>query len=51
VLLTVSEPAGAGERIAAFRAVGVDGVVVNMRQVADLDAVAQVGKTLQEALS
>jgi F420-dependent oxidoreductase-like protein len=51
VLLTVGDPAGAGDRIAAYRAVGVDGVVVNMRQVADLDAVAQVGKALREALS
>ena len=51
VLLTVGGPAGAGDGIAAFRAVGVDGVVVNMRQVADLDAVAQVGKILRDALS
>ena len=51
VLLTVGDPAGAGDRIAAYRAVGVDGVVVNLPQVADLDAVAQVGKTMREALS
>lgn len=51
VLLTVGNPAAVGDRIAAYRAVGVDGVVVNMPQVGDLDAVAQVGKTLREALS
>lgn len=51
VLLTVGDPAGAGDLIAAYRAVGVDGVVVNLRQVANLEVVAQVGKTLREALS
>jgi len=50
VLLTVGDPAGAGGLVAPYRAVGVDGVVVNMRQVADLDAVAQAGKALREAL-
>jgi F420-dependent oxidoreductase-like protein len=50
VLLTVGDPAGEADRIAAYRAVGVDGVVVNIRRVGDLDAVAQVGKTLRDAL-
>jgi len=51
VLMTVREPSAAAEQLAAFRAVGVDGVVVNMPNVADLTAVAKTGEALFTALA
>jgi F420-dependent oxidoreductase-like protein len=51
VLLTVEDPASASDAVAAYRAVGVDGVVVNMRNVADLSTLAKVGETLRTALT
>ncbi|MDQ1504566.1 MAG: hypothetical protein QOD57_2293, partial [Actinomycetota bacterium] len=38
------------ERIASYTAVGIDGVVLNLPEVADLDAVALAGETLAQAL-
>jgi F420-dependent oxidoreductase-like protein len=51
ILLTVQDPGAAQAKVGAFRAVGVDGVVVNMRDVADLTALAKVGESMREALS
>ena len=51
VLLTVGDPGSAAAKIPGFRAVGVDGVVVNMANVADLSALAKVGDSLREALA
>jgi F420-dependent oxidoreductase-like protein len=45
--LTVGDPAAVTERLATYRAVGVDGMVVNLPEVADLDAVALAGETLR----
>jgi alkanesulfonate monooxygenase SsuD/methylene tetrahydromethanopterin reductase-like flavin-dependent oxidoreductase (luciferase family) len=45
--LTVGDPAAVTERMATYRAVGVDGMVVNLPEVADLDAVALAGETLR----
>ena len=53
VLLTVraDDQAGLKQRVAGYLAVGVDGLVVNTRDVTDLDAVARAGETLHEFLS
>jgi F420-dependent oxidoreductase-like protein len=48
--LIAGDPDTVAERIAAYRDVGVDGMVVNMPEVADLDAVALAGETLRAAL-
>jgi F420-dependent oxidoreductase-like protein len=50
VLLTVRDPATAGDQVTPYFTVGVDGFVVNMRQAGDLGAVAQAGKSLRAAL-
>ena len=50
VLFTVRDPKGAAETIRRFRDVGVDGVVVNMPEVANLDAVAVAGDTIRPVL-
>jgi F420-dependent oxidoreductase-like protein len=50
ILLTVKDPTAAAQQVAAYTAVGVDGVVVNMPNVADLTAVAKVGEAMQSAL-
>jgi alkanesulfonate monooxygenase SsuD/methylene tetrahydromethanopterin reductase-like flavin-dependent oxidoreductase (luciferase family) len=50
VLLTVGDAGSGAAKLPAYRAVGVDGVVVNMPNVADLTAVAKVGGALREAL-
>ena len=50
VLLTVKDPSAA-DKVPAFRAVGVDGLVVNMPNVADLTAVAKVGESLAGSLA
>ena len=51
ILYTVSDPLQAADKIAAFTAIGVDGVVVNMTDVADLDKVAATGEALRKVLS
>jgi F420-dependent oxidoreductase-like protein len=51
VLQTVRDPAAAAEQLKAFTAVGVEGVVVNMPDVADLGAVAKAGETLRATLA
>jgi F420-dependent oxidoreductase-like protein len=51
ILLTVQDPGSAQATVAAYRAVGVEGVVVNMRNIADLTGVAKVGEAMREALS
>ena len=50
ILLTVKDPSGA-QNVPAFRAVGVDGIVVNMPNVADLTAVAKVGEAMAGSLA
>jgi F420-dependent oxidoreductase-like protein len=50
ILLTVKDPSGA-EKVGAFKAVGVDGIVVNMPNVADLTAVAKVGEAMAASLA
>ncbi len=50
ILYTVQDPMQAAEKIAAYTAIGVDGVVVNMPDVADLDKVATTGETLRKVL-
>jgi F420-dependent oxidoreductase-like protein len=50
ILLTVKDPSGA-EKVRAFKAVGVDGIVVNMPNVADLTAVAKVGEAMAASLA
>ena len=49
-LMTVRDPAEAANQLADYVKAGVDGVVVNMRDVANLDAVARAGETLRAAL-
>jgi alkanesulfonate monooxygenase SsuD/methylene tetrahydromethanopterin reductase-like flavin-dependent oxidoreductase (luciferase family) len=44
--LTIGDARTVTERMAAYREVGVDGMVVNLPEVADLDAVALAGETL-----
>jgi F420-dependent oxidoreductase-like protein len=51
VLQTVRDPAAAAEQLKAFTAVGVEGVVINMPDVADLGAVARAGETLRANLA
>jgi F420-dependent oxidoreductase-like protein len=50
ILYTVHDPMQAAEKIAAYTAIGVDGVVVNMPDVADLDKLATTGETLRKVL-
>jgi F420-dependent oxidoreductase-like protein len=51
VLLTVRDPSAAVEKVPPFKAVGVDGIVVNMPNVADLTAVAKVGEAMRGSLA
>ncbi|HYH50049.1 MAG TPA: LLM class F420-dependent oxidoreductase [Acidimicrobiia bacterium] len=51
ILMTVRDPSVAADQVSAYRAVGVDGVVVNMPNVADLTAVAKTGEALSAALA
>ena len=50
VLLTVTDPSAAAKQVDTFTAVGVNGVVVNMPNVADLTAVAKAGEAIRAAL-
>jgi F420-dependent oxidoreductase-like protein len=51
ILYTVRDPGQAADKMAAFTAIGVDGVVVNMPDVHDLDKVAATGEALSKVLS
>jgi F420-dependent oxidoreductase-like protein len=51
ILYTVRDPGQAADKMAAFTAIGVDGVVVNMPDVHDLDKVAATGEALRKVLS
>ena len=50
ILLTVKD-LSAAEQVPAFQTVGVDGIVVNMPNVADLTAVAKVGEAMAGSLA
>ncbi len=50
ILSTVHDPLTAADKIAAYLAIGVDGVVVNMPDVHDLDKVAATGEALRKVL-
>jgi F420-dependent oxidoreductase-like protein len=50
ILFTAHDPAAAADQVGAYIGVGVDGVVVNMPQVEDLDKVADVGDRLRKVL-
>ena len=50
-LLTVRQPAAAADQLADYLKIGIDGVVVNMPDVADLDKVALAGETLRKVLA
>jgi F420-dependent oxidoreductase-like protein len=50
ILYTVRDPVEAADKIAAYTAIGVDGVVVNMPDVQNLDKVAATGETLRKVL-
>jgi len=50
VLFTVEDPGAAADQVAAFVGVGVDGVVVNIRGVEDLDKIARTGEALRKVL-
>jgi F420-dependent oxidoreductase-like protein len=51
ILLTVTDPGAAAQKVPGFKAVGVDGIVVNMPNLADLTAVAKAGEAMREALA
>jgi F420-dependent oxidoreductase-like protein len=50
-VLVAGDPAAVAERVAAYTAVGVQGLVINMPEVAELDAVALAGETLRGVLA
>ena len=50
VLLTVGDPGKAADKIPAYTAVGVDGVVINLPDVSDLDKLATTGEMLRKVL-
>jgi len=50
-VMTVRDPVAAANQLAEYVKVGVDGVVVNLPDVADLDKVAQTGETLRKAVT
>jgi F420-dependent oxidoreductase-like protein len=51
VLLTVRDAAATADWLGGYTAVGVDGFVVNLPDVADLDKLALTGETLHKALA
>jgi alkanesulfonate monooxygenase SsuD/methylene tetrahydromethanopterin reductase-like flavin-dependent oxidoreductase (luciferase family) len=51
VLFTVHDPSAAVDQLGGYLGVGVDGVVVNVSQVEDLDKVASVGEALRKVLA
>jgi F420-dependent oxidoreductase-like protein len=50
-LLTARDPAAAAGQLAEYLKAGIDGVVVNMPDVADLARVAETGETLRNAMT
>jgi alkanesulfonate monooxygenase SsuD/methylene tetrahydromethanopterin reductase-like flavin-dependent oxidoreductase (luciferase family) len=48
-LVIAGDRDGVGEQVAAFLDAGLDGLIVNMPEVHDLQAVALAGETLQAA--
>ena len=50
ILFTVGDPLEAADKVAAYTAIGVDGVVVNMRDVQNLEKVAATGEALRKVL-
>jgi F420-dependent oxidoreductase-like protein len=50
ILYTVRDPVAAADKMSAFTAIGVDGVVVNMPDVQNLDKVAATGEALRKVL-
>jgi F420-dependent oxidoreductase-like protein len=50
-MVLFGDPDGVGEQLAAHREAGLDGVIVNMPQVGDLETVAQAGRTLAAAMA
>ena len=51
ILFTVRDPQADADQVAAYSAVGVDGVVVNMPDVQNLEKVAATGEALRKVLS
>ncbi len=51
VLLTVRDAAATADQLGGYTAVGVDGFVVNLPDVADLDRLASTGETLRKVLA
>ncbi len=51
ILYTVRDPQAVAEKIAAYAAIGVDGVVINLPDVQNHDSVAAAGNALRKALS
>jgi F420-dependent oxidoreductase-like protein len=49
-LHTVRDPVAAADAVGALTAVGIDGVIVNMPDVADLDKLAATGEALRKVL-
>jgi F420-dependent oxidoreductase-like protein len=49
-LATVRDPVKAADFVASLTAVGIDGIIVNMPDVADLDKVAATGEALNKVL-
>jgi F420-dependent oxidoreductase-like protein len=49
-LATVQDPVKAADFVASLTAVGIDGIIVNMPDVADLDKVAATGEALSKVL-
>jgi F420-dependent oxidoreductase-like protein len=50
VLYTVRDPMEAADKVAAYTAIGVDGVVVNLPDVQNLEKVAATGEALRKVL-
>jgi alkanesulfonate monooxygenase SsuD/methylene tetrahydromethanopterin reductase-like flavin-dependent oxidoreductase (luciferase family) len=50
-VLLVGDPDGIAEQLAAYREAGLDGIIVNMPYVHDLEAVALAGRTLAAAFA
>lgn len=50
-MVLFGDPDGIAEQLAAHRDAGLDGVIVNMPQVGDLEKVALAGKTLAAAMA
>jgi F420-dependent oxidoreductase-like protein len=50
-MVLFGEPDGVGEQLAAHRDAGLDGIIVNMPQVGDLEKVALAGKTLAAGMA